>query len=115
MSTPDEIARAAAETRTSDELRGRDEEPRVEALMTHKRLGGPPGVLEDKFFLLLISAVSVAFAWVLWPFFGAIFWATVLAIIFAPLHRRLAASMGQRRTLAALATMAIILTIVILP
>ena len=108
MSTPDEIAHAAAEARTGDE-------PRVESLTTPTRQGGPPGVLEDKFFLLLISAVSVAFAWVLWPFFGAVFWATVLAIIFAPLHRRLAASMGQRRTIAALATMAIILTIVILP
>jgi predicted PurR-regulated permease PerM len=79
------------------------------------RMGGPVSVLEDKTFLILVIAVSVAFAWILWPFFGAVFWATVLAIIFSPLHRRLTASMGQRRTPAALLTVLIILTMVILP
>ena len=73
-----------------------------------------PG-LEDKTFLLLIIAVSLAFAWILWPFYGAVFWATVLAIVFAPLYRRLSRSMRQRRTLAALATVMIILMMVILP
>lgn len=72
-------------------------------------------VLQDKTFLLLLIAVSLAFAWILWPFYGAVFWATVLAIVFAPLYRRLAKSMQQRRTLAALATVVTILVIVILP
>src|SRR5215510_13270214 len=40
--------------------------------------------LEDRTFLLLIVAVSVAFAWILWPFYGAVLWATILAIVFAP-------------------------------
>jgi predicted PurR-regulated permease PerM len=65
--------------------------------------------------MLLVVAVSLAFAWILWPFFGAIFWATILAILFAPLSRRLTDAMRQRRTLAALATLLIILVIVILP
>jgi predicted PurR-regulated permease PerM len=73
-----------------------------------------PG-LEDKTFLLLIVAVSLAFAWILWPFSGAVFWATILAIMFAPLYRRLSGSMRHKRTLAALATVMIILMIVILP
>jgi predicted PurR-regulated permease PerM len=73
-----------------------------------------PG-LEDKTFLLLIVAISLAFAWVLFPYYGAVFWATVLAIVFAPAYRRLARSMRQKRTLAALATVIIILMIVILP
>jgi predicted PurR-regulated permease PerM len=73
-----------------------------------------PG-LEDKTFLLLIVAVSLAFAWILWPFFRAVFWATILAIMFAPLYRRLSRSMRHKRTLAALATVMIILMIVILP
>ncbi|MGH7846667.1 MAG: AI-2E family transporter [Candidatus Binatia bacterium] len=73
-----------------------------------------PG-LEDKTFLLLIIAVSLAFAWILWPFSGAVLWATVLAIVFAPLYRRLSRSMRQKRTLAALATLLIIVMIVILP
>jgi predicted PurR-regulated permease PerM len=72
-------------------------------------------VLEDKAFLLLILAVSLAFAWILWPFLGAVFWATVLAILLAPLYRRLSRWMRQKRTLAALATEMIILLIVGLP
>jgi predicted PurR-regulated permease PerM len=73
-----------------------------------------PG-LEDKTFLLLVIAVSLAFAWILWPFSGAVFWATILAIMFAPLYRRLSMTMRRKRTLAALATLVIILMIVILP
>ena len=30
--------------------------------------------LEDNTFLLLIIAVSLAFAWILWPFYGAVLW-----------------------------------------
>ena len=71
--------------------------------------------LEDNTFLLLIIAVSLTFAWILWPFYGAILWGTVLATVFAPLHRRLSSSMPQRRNLAALATVLIIVTMVILP
>lgn len=71
--------------------------------------------LQDKTFLLLLVAVSLAFAWILWPFYGAVFWATILAILFTPLYRRLSARMRQRRTLAALATLTIILVMVILP
>jgi predicted PurR-regulated permease PerM len=71
--------------------------------------------LEDKTFVLLIVAVSLAFAWILWPFYGSVFWGTVLAILFARPYRRLLTSMGHRRTLAALATVLIVLMIVILP
>jgi predicted PurR-regulated permease PerM len=73
------------------------------------------GVLQDRIFLWLVVAVTLAFAWILWPFYGAVFWATMLAILFAPLYRRLLQRMGNRRTLAALATLIIILVIVILP
>ncbi len=41
-------------------------------------------------FVILLLLVSIAFAWLLRPYYGAIFWGTVLAISFAPLHRRLA-------------------------
>jgi predicted PurR-regulated permease PerM len=71
--------------------------------------------LEDNTLLLLTVAVSLAFAWILWPFYEAVLWATVLAIVFAPLYRRLSSSMGQRNSLAALATVLIIVTMVILP
>jgi predicted PurR-regulated permease PerM len=71
--------------------------------------------LEDKAFLFLIISVSLAFAWILWPFYGALLWGTVFAILFAPLNRRLSRTMRQRRSLAALATLTIILVMVILP
>ncbi|MPZ77570.1 MAG: AI-2E family transporter [Deltaproteobacteria bacterium] len=73
-----------------------------------------PG-LEDKAFLLLIIAVSLAFVWILLPYYGAVFWATVLAIVFAPAYRRLLRSMRQKPTPAALAAVMIILMMVILP
>ena len=71
--------------------------------------------LEDKAFLFLIIAVSLAFAWILLPFFGAILWGTIIATLFVPLHRRLLASSGQRPNLAAFFTVMIIIAIVILP
>ena len=55
--------------------------------------------LEDKTFLLLVIAISLAFAWILWPFYGAVLWGAVLAIVFAPLYRRF----GLRRLCAAVA------------
>ncbi len=71
--------------------------------------------LQDKALLVLIVAVSMAFAWILWPFYGAILWAVILATVFAPVHRRIRAAMPERRNLAALATLLIIVTIVLLP
>lgn len=47
------------------------------------------------------------------PFFGAVFWGMALAILFTPLYRWFLAKMGRRRTLAALATLGIVLVIVI--
>src|SRR4029453_3331486 len=71
--------------------------------------------LEDKTFLLLIIAISLAFAWILWPFYGAVLWGAVLAIVFAPLYRRLCRVMRQQRNLASLTTVMIVVFIVILP
>ena len=41
--------------------------------------------LEDKFFLFLVIAVSLAFLWILTPYFGAILWGIIAAVVFAPL------------------------------
>ncbi|MDF3936604.1 AI-2E family transporter [Pseudomonas citronellolis] len=71
--------------------------------------------LENRTFLILLALVSVAFAWLLLPYYGAVFWGTILAIIFAPVQRRLLARMGQRRNLAALITLGACFLIVILP
>ena len=71
--------------------------------------------LEDSSFLLLLVLVSLAFFWVLWPYYGAVFWGSVLAILFNALFLRLLRKMPQKRTLAALLTLSIILVLVILP
>jgi len=71
--------------------------------------------LQNKIFLLLLAAVSIAFGWILLPFFGAIFWGTALAILFAPLFRKLLIRFGGRRNLAAGATLLLCVLVVILP
>ena len=71
--------------------------------------------LQSRTLLLLLVAVTLAFFAILWPFHGAVFWGIVLAILFAPLHRRLLRRMPQRKNVAALATLAVCLVIVILP
>ena len=71
--------------------------------------------LQDRTFLLLLIAVSIAFLAILWPYYEAVFWGVALAILFAPLHRRLLARMPQRRNLAALCTLLLCLVLVILP
>jgi len=74
-----------------------------------------PASLQSKTFILLLMAVSVAFAAILWPFYEAVFWGIALAILFSPLHRLLLRRMQGRRNLAALATLALCLVVVILP
>ena len=74
-----------------------------------------PKNLQDKAFLLLLIVVTIAFGAILWQFRGAVFWGVILAILFAPLHRRLLKKMPQRPTLAALCTLALCLVVVILP
>lgn len=71
--------------------------------------------LQQKTFLLLLIAVSIAFAWILRPYYGAVFWGAILAILFAPFYRRLLVSMRRKRNLAALVTLLLCLLIAILP
>jgi predicted PurR-regulated permease PerM len=71
--------------------------------------------LQHRAFLLLLIVISLAFAWILLPFYGAVFWGVVLAILFAPLHAKLLSKMRQRRNLAALATLMIFLIVIFIP
>ncbi|MBN1236853.1 MAG: AI-2E family transporter [Gammaproteobacteria bacterium] len=74
-----------------------------------------PSSLEDKAFVLLVAAVTAAFAWIVWPFYGAVLWGAAIAILFAPLYRRLCKAMRERENVAALTTLVIIVVIVIVP
>jgi predicted PurR-regulated permease PerM len=71
--------------------------------------------LQAKTFVLLLVLVTLGFGWILMPYFSAIFWGTVLAILFTPFHRRILGKLGKRPVLAALATLTICLVLVILP
>jgi predicted PurR-regulated permease PerM len=72
-------------------------------------------LLEHNAFLVLLVAVSLAFVWILLPFGGAVFWGTVIAIVFMPVHARLLRRWQRRPTLAALATLSLIVLMVLLP
>lgn len=69
----------------------------------------------QKSFLALLIVVSLAFGWILLPFYGAVFWGVILAILFAPFYRRILNALNQRRNLAALVTLLLCLLVVILP
>jgi predicted PurR-regulated permease PerM len=70
---------------------------------------------EDGSFLALVLIVTVGFALVIAPFFGAILWGLVLALMFSPIHRRILDRMPGRSNVAALITLLIVILIVILP
>lgn len=70
---------------------------------------------EDRSFVILLAAISIAFGWVLWPFSGAVLWATLLAIIFAPLYRRILDSIPGKPNLAALFTVLVVIVMVLIP
>ena len=86
-------------------------------MIRHAKTTSGPHVsrFDDKAFLLLVIAVTLLFAWILSPFFGAILWSVLLAIMFASLYRRLLKWMPRRRNLAAFATLLIIVVIVLIP
>ena len=71
--------------------------------------------LENRALPLLLITVSLAFGWILLPFYGAILWGCVIALLFAPVYRWLLLHMKHKRTPAALLTLAIALVMVIVP
>ena len=71
--------------------------------------------LERSFFFILLALLTIGFAAVILPFYGAVFWGAVLALMFQPLYRKLLGRMRGRPNLAALATLGVILLLVILP
>lgn len=71
--------------------------------------------IEDRTFLALVALATIAFAWVLQPFYGAILWGLVVAILFNPLNQRIRKALGQRKSLASVTTVLLVIVIVILP
>ena len=66
-----------------------------------KRLMKPPDEPvpvnpENRALPLLLIAVSAALAWILLPFYGTILWGAIIALVFAPLHRRFGVAASAR-------------------
>lgn len=71
--------------------------------------------IEDGVFLGLVLIVSAAFALVIEPFFAAILWGVIAAILFAPVNQNLLGQMPGRRNSAAGLTLLLIVAVVVLP
>jgi len=75
----------------------------------------PSALLQSRALWALLTVVSLALAWILWPFYGTILWGTIIALLFAPLYRWLLVRLPGRRNVAALLTLLAVVLIVILP
>ncbi|NHH99711.1 AI-2E family transporter [Oceanimonas sp. MB9] len=71
--------------------------------------------LEQRSFLFTLLLVSLLFGLVLKPFWGAIFWACAITVIFSPLQHRILGRIGHKPNRAALLTLLICVVIVVLP
>ena len=71
--------------------------------------------LENRAFLALLAAVTLAFAWTLGGFLLPVFWAVVLAVLFSPLFGWFERRLGGHSTLAALLTLTTVLVAVVAP
>ncbi len=71
--------------------------------------------LHGKVFLFFLLIVTLAFFGILLPFYGAIFWGFILAILFMPLNDLFLRKMPGKKNLSALLTLAVCLLIVIIP
>ncbi|OYX00856.1 MAG: AI-2E family transporter, partial [Rhizobiales bacterium 32-66-8] len=75
-----------------------------------------PGTKIQEFtFLATLVLVTVAFLWLLSPYYGAILWAVILAILFDPLQRGLERWLGGRRNLAAALSVLACICVVVIP
>lgn len=71
--------------------------------------------LNKGFFIFILFIVSLAFFDVLSPYYSAILWAAILAVIFHPVKNKLRTMLGERNGLASLLTIGIICLIVFIP
>lgn len=64
---------------------------------------------------LLLALSALALCWILLPFYGAIMWALIIAMLFAPVYRLLLPRVKQRQNAAAGLVMLLVLVAVVLP
>lgn len=66
-------------------------------------------------FFVILTFVSIAFLAVVLPFYSAVLWALIFAIIFFPIHRRIERALKGRRNIAAALSVVTCLCLVIIP
>lgn len=71
--------------------------------------------MEEGGFLAVVLIVTLLFGWLIAPFFGAILWSLVAAILFEPMTRKLTARLGNHRNTAALLMLLALLALFIIP
>lgn len=71
--------------------------------------------MEKKSFLGILLLVSLAFIWIMQPFFGPLFWAYALTVILYPLQNRYLGRLGEKPNTKALVTLLAGLILMILP
>lgn len=74
-----------------------------------------PPTAQGVSFIAMLVIVTAAFVWLMLPFYGAVLWAVILAILFNPLQRRLVQRLGGRRNLAAAVSTFACICIVVIP
>lgn len=84
-------------------------EPRV------KQVTIPKTMIQKVSFLAAVVLVTVLFAWLIVPFYGAILWAVILAVLFDPIQKRLEKSLGGHRNVAAAFSVLVCICIVVIP
>ncbi|MEP4447728.1 MAG: hypothetical protein ABJ317_07755, partial [Marinomonas sp.] len=71
--------------------------------------------VEWGFMIALLVIVSLAFAVLVEPFFGAVVWGVVVAVLFRPVYERLLGYLPGRTNLVAGITLVLILLLVVVP
>jgi predicted PurR-regulated permease PerM len=70
---------------------------------------------EDGSFRALVVIVTLLFGWLIAPYFGAILWGLVAAILFEPATQRLSRRLGGHPNLAAALVLLLILALIVMP
>ncbi|MEJ5086882.1 AI-2E family transporter [Brucella pseudogrignonensis] len=66
-------------------------------------------------FYILLALVTIAFAWLLIPYYSAVLWGVILALIFFPVQQRLVRLLRGRRNIAAFLSVLMCICLVIIP
>ncbi|MCW5620609.1 MAG: AI-2E family transporter [Burkholderiales bacterium] len=75
----------------------------------------PTSTVQGISFITMVVLVTAAFVWLLLPFYGAVLWAVILAILFNPLQRTLVRLLNGRRTLASTLSLLACICIAVIP